>query len=141
VIALVDDQRLSAILRGYSPPDPSSAVATTGCWYLRLCQAVLDADERTGALSRPFAVLPPAERASALRTVLDLPADITLVSLRDLAPLMAELRRRHPLNLLSLEALAAAVHLDADVVLSTASPRLQVALAAEGRSVTVVPLG
>lgn len=55
---LVDDQLLSSILRGHPPPSADATVFTTGYWYVRLCQAVLKAGERTGALSAPFAALP-----------------------------------------------------------------------------------
>ena len=66
---------------------------------------------------------------------MQLPAAIGLVSLRDLAPLMGGLRRDHSLNVLGMEALAAAKYLHADVFLRTASPQLQAALAHEGLSV------
>jgi hypothetical protein len=49
--------------------------------------------------------------------VLGLPDDIALVSLRQLAPDIGRLRRRHPLNILGTEALAAAIRLEAEVVL------------------------
>ena len=57
------------------------------------------------------------------------------MSLRLLGPLIGQLRRRHQLNMLSIEALAAALYLEADVYLSAPSPRLEEALRAEGRSV------
>jgi hypothetical protein len=52
-------------------------------------------------------------------------------------PLIGQLRERHVLNILGMEALAAATRLGADVFLSASSPRLEVALRAEGRDVTV----
>lgn len=51
---------------------------------------------------------------------------------------MGYLRPRLDLNLLGREVLAAAVHLEAEVVLSALSPRLEVALRHEGRLVEVV---
>lgn len=137
MIQLVDDQKLSAILRGRAPPDLGVEVFTTGCWYVRLCRAVLRASGQTGALSSPFAALPPATRARAVKRLLDLPDAIGLLSLRELAPSMGQLRQRHELNLLGLEALAAAVRLGADVILSARSPRLEAALHAEGCGVIV----
>jgi hypothetical protein len=131
VTLLVDDQHLGRLLRGDPPPVPGP-VFTTGYWYVRLCQAVLVAGERTGTLSRPFDALPPDRRARAVAAVLELPASIGLLSLRTLAPLIAELRGRHGLNILGVEALAAAVHLGADVYLSAPSPGLEEALRAEG---------
>ena len=135
---IVDDQRLSEILRGGHPPRPDEAVYTTGYWYVRLCQAVLGASERTGALSQPFAGQPASIREQAVRRLLELPDEIGLVSLRTLGPVIARHRRRHRLNALGSEALAAAAHLGADVFLSAPSPRLEEALQAEGLHVEVI---
>jgi hypothetical protein len=135
---LVDDQLLSQILRGASPPKRRTPVFTTGYWYVRLCQAVLGGGTRRGALSGPFAALPGPARERALEAMLDLPDSIGIVSLRELAPTIGRLRQRHDLNILSMEALAAAGHLDAEVYLSVASPRLEEALRDEGRRVFVV---
>ena len=68
----------------------------------------------------------------------ELPDEIGLISLRELAPVIAQLRSRHQLNILSIEAVAAAVYLGATVGLSTRSPRLEAALTAEGRAVEIV---
>lgn len=138
MIQLVDDQLLGEILRGAAPPEPGSETYTTGYWYVRLCQAVLSASERSGVLSTPFQALPAASRTRAVRAVLELPETVGLLSLRDLAPLIGHLRGRHNLNMLAMEALAAAVHLDARVVLSAPSPRLEDALRAEGRTAMVL---
>lgn len=135
---LVDDQLLSGILCGASPPKRRSPVFTTGYWYVRLCQAVLGAAHRTGVLSAPFAALPPDARVRALQGLLELPDSIGLLSLRDLGPLIGQQRQRYDLNILGMEALAAAIQLTADVYLSARSPRLEAALQAEGRRVTVV---
>ncbi len=135
--ALIDDQLLGRVLRGQLPRYlGTKELCTTGCWYLRLCQAVVAADRRTGVLSQPFADLPPELRERAMAAVLVLPPDIGLVSLRELAPVVAQLRKRHQLNLLAAEALGAAVHLGADVFLSASSPRLEQALTAENLTVS-----
>lgn len=105
---------------------------TTGLWYVRLCQAVLAANPRGGQLSGPIAALPPATQLAAINALIALPENIGLLSLRTLGSVIAEMRSRHQLNLLSVEALAAARTLDADVLLSTRSPQLEHALAAEG---------
>ena len=137
-IALVDDQMLGQLLRGDPPATlASQELYTTGYWYVRLCQAVLGADRRTGVLSRPFAELPADLRDRAVRAVLELPTGIGLLSLRELAPTMAELRPRHQLNVLGLEALAAAKSLGARVHLSAPSPLLEAALGAEHLQVDV----
>ena len=135
---IVDDQLLGELLRGGHPPRPREAVYTTGYWYVRLCQAVLGASERTGTLSQPFAGQPANLRDQAIRRLLELPDEIGLVSLRTLGPLIARHRRRHRLNALGSEALAAAAYLRASVFLSVPSPRLEDALRAEGLHVEVV---
>ena len=139
-VALIDDQLLGAVLRG-QPPRVLAAkeLYTTGYWYVRLCQAVLGAQERTGVLSRPFAELPDELRERALAAVLELPPDIGLISLRELGPTIAQLRQHHQLNNLSIEALAAATRLRADVHLSAPSPQLEQALRSAGLKVKVQP--
>lgn len=136
---LVDDQLVGHILRGARPPElPAGAeVFTTGCWYVRLCQAVLST-RSSGRLTAPFGELTPELREGAVAAVLELPPSIGLLSLRELGPLIGPLRQRHALNLLSREALAAAHKLQAHVVLSVTSPSLEAALAIEGLGCTVV---
>ena len=138
---LVDDQLLSVVLRGQELPAPLGSdptIATTGYWYVRLCQAVLGVADRPGTLSGPFTALPGDQREQALAAVLELPEEIGLVSLRELGPVIGRLRARHQLNILGAEALAAAVYLDATVALSARSPRLEGALSVEGMSFQVV---
>jgi hypothetical protein len=137
VTLLVDDEMLGSVLRGDPLPADDQPVFTTGCWYVRLCGAVLGRTDPPGRLSSPFIALPPGLRDRAERALLELPDAIGLLSLRDLSPLMGRLRRRHDLNLLSLEALAAALQLGATVSLSSSSPRLEAALASEGCPVTL----
>jgi hypothetical protein len=137
-VALIDDQLLGQVLRGRRPRSLASAeLHTTGYWYVRLCQAALGANERTGVLSRPFAELSPSLRDKALRAVLDLPDDIGMLSLRHLGPTIAQLRQHHQLNVLGLEALAAASILGAKVFLSAPSPMLESALRSERLEVKV----
>jgi hypothetical protein len=139
-IALIDDQALGAVLRGSTPRAlRRRRLATTGYWYGRLCQAVLAAAERPGTLLAPFDALPPDQRERALAALVELPDEIELLSLRTLGPVIGRLRRRHALNALGSEALAAAVVLDAAVYLSTPSPLLEAALTAEERPVRHVP--
>ena len=137
MIQLVDDQRLSAILRGDPPPQPDSDVFTTGYWYVRLCLAVLTATARPGTLSGPFLDLPEPVRSHAIEALVALPDPIGMMSLRDLGPTIAQLRARHQLNILGMEVLAAALHLDAAVYLSASSPKLEAALTDEGLTVVV----
>ena len=137
--ALIDDQLLSRVLLGRAPRTFSSKrLYTTGYWYVRLCQAALGADERNGVLSQPFRNLPPNLRAGARAALLELPDEIGLLSLRDLGPTIAELRNRHQLNILGIEALAAASRLGAQVYLSATSPLLERALSLEDIEVKVL---
>ena len=137
MIHLVDDQHLGAILRSDSPLGPDTEVFTTGYWYVRLCQAILTGSAQPGKLSAPFRNLPEPTRSRAVDALLVLPERIGLVSLRDLGPTIGRLRSRHQLNILGMEALAAATYLDAHVHLSAGSPKLEAALVAENRTVTV----
>ncbi len=81
--------------------------------------------------------LPELERSLAPSGLLELPAEIELLSLRELGPVIVQLRARHNLDILSMEALAAATRLGAAVILSAPSPRLEAALKAEGVGATV----
>ncbi|MFN3219445.1 MAG: hypothetical protein ACE367_23390 [Acidimicrobiales bacterium] len=137
MIRLVDDQHLGAILRGDPTAHSDGQVFTTGYWYVRLCQAVVTATSQPDRLSGPFLDLPEPLRSRAIDALLVLPESIGLLSLRDLGPSIGWLRERHQLNILGMEALAAAVHLDAVVQLSARSPKLEAALEAEGLTVTV----
>ena len=139
-VVLIDDQLLGAVLRGQPPRVlASKELYTTGYWYVRLCQAVLGAQERAGVLSRPFVELPDELRQRSLAAVLELPADIGLLSLRELGPTIAQLRQHNQLNILSIEALAAATRLQANVHLSGPSPLLEEALRAANLKVKVQP--
>lgn len=139
-VALIDDQMLGAVLRGQRPRVlASKEIYTTGHWYVRLCQAALGAQERTGVLSGPFAELPEPLRQRALAALLELPDEVGMLSLRELGPTIAELRSHHQLNILSIEALAAAARLDAQVYLSASSPQLEHALRSANLKVRVQP--
>jgi hypothetical protein len=111
-------------------------VATTGLWYYRLCHAIRS-DIVVGALSGPFLSAPIDVRAQAGAALVRLPEHVELVSLRDLAPTMAELVDRHRLNVLSLEALAAALNLGADLALAEGSENPTLIEAAESERVRV----
>jgi hypothetical protein len=78
-------------------------------------------------------------RNRALAAVLELPADIGLLSLRELGPTIAQLRQHHQLNIFSIEALAAATRLQANVHLSGPSTQLEQALRSASLKVKVQP--
>jgi hypothetical protein len=82
--------------------------------------------------------LPNELHARAIGALLELPDEIGLVSLRELAPVIGQLRARHDLNILGMGVLAAAVHLRADVYLSAPSPRLEQSLRREARAVQIL---
>ncbi len=96
---------------------PEVVLHTTTYWYYRACRAaVLGAG---GHLSGPFRELPQLEQQRAIGAMLQLPDDIGLPPTRQLVPLMVEIAGRHPqLNLLNLEAVAAARALAATIWLS-----------------------
>lgn len=131
--ALIDDQVLGAVLRNQTPRVlRRRQLATTGYWYVRLCQAALRSSGHAGVLSGPFQGLPQEQRERAVDLLLELPPQIELLSVRRLAPDIGRLRASHQLNVLSIEALAAARALDAEVFLSAPSPALETALTTEG---------
>ena len=72
------------------------------------------------------------------RRCLEIPDFIGLLSLRQLGPVIGQLRQRHNLNILGVEAVTAAVVLQVDVHLSASSPRLEEALRAERREVVIL---
>lgn len=142
--ALVDDHVLVRALTDQLTDDDLDAIdedelATTGCWYYRLCQAIRSTTV-TGALSGPLDRLPPDRRDRVLDLLAVLPDEIHVAPLRALAPRMAVLVQRHPLNLVALEALAAAQAPRTSLVLdrANAGPRLIEACRTEGIEVRLV---
>jgi hypothetical protein len=120
---VVDDHLLLRVLLDDEPPAlrPAGAtIATTGLWYHRLCRALADATV-VGSMSRRLGDVSAAVAADVLATVIELPESIELLSLRVLAWPMGELVDAGArLNLISLEALAAARHLSAELCLAAA---------------------
>jgi hypothetical protein len=119
---LLDDRLLVAHLVGAKVVDRRSKASlhTTTYWYYRACRAA--ALGGSGQLSGPFAQLGPSDQARAIATMLRLPDDIGLPDPRLLVPAMTEIASRHPrLNLLNVEAAAAARVLQARVLLSPAA--------------------
>lgn len=143
-VVLVDDHLLLRVLLGNEPPTlrPSNTViATTGLWYHRLCRALAD-EKVVGSISRQLGDVDDAVASAVLGTVIDLPDTIELVSLRRLGWPMGELVHSGArLNLLSLEALAAARLLSADVCLAQADNNAPLRSAAARAGVTVRMVG
>jgi hypothetical protein len=122
-IVLVDDHLLLRLLLDQEPsalrPEGAS-LATTGLWYHRLCRALAN-KAVVGSLTRQLGSVDPAVAAEVLGSVIELPDTIEVVSLRTIGWPMGELVDTGArLNLLSLEALAAARHLSAELCLAEA---------------------
>jgi hypothetical protein len=108
---IVDDHLLLQVLRGNEPTSlrpTGAAISTTGLWYHRLCRALTD-QSITGSMSKSLGKVDARIANAAVRAVIELPDTIGLVSLRSLGwPMASLIADGVRLNLLSLEALAAA---------------------------------
>jgi hypothetical protein len=137
---IVDDHLLLQILLGNEPASlrPSgAALSTTGLWYHRLCWALAD-QSITGSMSRSLGRVDSRIASAAVRAVVELPDTIGVVSLRSLGwPMASLIADGVRLNLLSLEALAAAQMLDAEICLAEADKNPTLLEAAERRGVSV----
>lgn len=137
---LVDDHLLLRVLLDDEPLAlrPAGAViATTGLWYHRLCRA-LASNRVIGSLSGRLGAVDETVGAAVLAAVIELPDGIELLSLRTLGWPMAELVHAGVrLNLLSLEALAAARTLPAEICLAEADANEPLRAAARDFAVAV----
>ena len=137
---VVDDHLLLRILLDDEPealrPD-GGRVFTTGLWYHRLCRSVGDR-EVVGVFSRAIGGASPSVAARAIAAITQLPDLIDLISLRELAWPMARLVDDGVrLNLMSLEALAAAEHLEAELCIAVTDMNPPLLAAAQTRATTV----
>ena len=134
---VIDDHLLLQILLDKEPRalrHPGAQVFTTGLWYHRLCRA-LSSGAVAAALSRSLGRADPAVAKAAIRAATVLPDTVGLLSLRDLAWPMAQLIHGGVrLNLMSLEALAAAEHIGAELCLATSDENPQLLAAAGARA-------
>ncbi len=141
---VVDDALLLAVLVGRPTGRADVAMAaasrgevfTTGSWYWRLGRAI--AQPGAGSLSRALLAMSHQERHRAETALGELPAEIGLLSLRRLVPVMRALPGQF--NLLTAEAAAAAVVLGGTIVVGTESPLLARAAATAGMDIEVVSL-
>lgn len=117
---LIDDRLLVDWILAAKRPKwaPRAQLLTTQYWFYRAARgAVAGAG---GQLSGPFEALPAEAQARAIEGLLTLPDDVGLPESRSLVPVMVEVSRRHArLNLMNVEAVAAARLLDARVFLSS----------------------
>lgn len=122
---VVDDHLLRDVLTGQRPRDLggiASGLATTGLWLFRLTSSFAD-PRVVGKLSGPVAALPVELQDEFRSHLVELPDDIAVLHLRDLAWPMAQLQHRHRalghhLSAAMAEALAAAHKLDAGIAVS-----------------------
>lgn len=141
---VVDDHLLLRILLDDEPEElrPSGGrVFTTGLWYHRLCRSVGD---RTvvGVFSRAIGRADPPVAAAAIQAITRLPDSIDLISLRELAWPMARLVDDGVrLNLMSLEALAAAEYLGAELCLAVADENAPLLAAVQARLAAIRLIG
>ena len=136
---LIDDHLLARLLVGEPPRSlrHSGPIFTTGLWYHRLCRSVAN-PAVTRVISRLLGGNDPQLGAGVARAVIDLPDEIGLVSLRQLSwPMAALVDAGARLNLMSLEALAAAEHLGAEIHLASTDENPPLIAAATGRGVAV----
>ena len=129
---VVDDQTLFDVLAGHADDlDVESnrgEMFTTGSWYYRLARAAA-MGSGLGSLSGRLFDLPSANQERVRRALDELPAEVGLLSLRFVVPVMQALRVQRPLNFLGAEALAAALMLDANIVVGVHAPLLAAAAA------------
>jgi hypothetical protein len=118
---LLDDRLLiEELLLGLDLGRQRPAIYTTSYWHYRACRAAVAG--AGGKLSGPFELLPAKQQEQAILSLLELRDDIALPDPRETVPVMAQFAGRHPkLNLLNLEAAAAAFTLRAEVWLSPAA--------------------
>lgn len=140
---VVDDHLLLSILLEEEPAELRSTGArifSTGLWYHRLCRA-LGNSAVVGTFERALSETEPAVATTAIKAVTRLPESIELLSMRELAwPMARLLDDGVRLNLLSLEALAAAEHVEAELCLAAAdtNPPLAEAAQARGRPCRII---
>jgi hypothetical protein len=139
-VVLIDDHLHLRTLLDDEPEGLRSGdvrLATTGLWYHRLCRALNDTAV-LGSMSRQLGVPTDDVASAAVAAVVDLPEDIELRSLRDLGwPMGAVVASGVRLNLLSLEAIAAAEALEADICLAPADENPPLLAVARQRGIEV----
>ncbi len=139
---VVDDHLLRDILVGDRDENLDGValdgVATTGLWLFRLCSSFADPSV-IGKLSRPVASLPEDMQARFRSQLVQLPATIDVLGLREMAWPMALLQTRHrsegrALSAAMVEALAAAHRLGRAIAVSAddVGPNLRAAAEADG---------
>ncbi|MCU1372921.1 MAG: hypothetical protein JWO68_207 [Actinomycetia bacterium] len=141
-VVLDDRLLIEELLVGLPARRRRGPLHTTSYWYFRACRAAVLGG--SGHLSGPLEGLGPGQREAAILSLLELREEIALPDPRAAVPAMARLAARHPrLNLLNLEAAAAAQLLSATVWLSeeSAAGVLPSVLEAEGITWRTIGIG
>jgi hypothetical protein len=120
--AVIDDQLVLSLILGRAVRAEGDLL-TTYTWWWRLGAAIRRRDG--GALSGPTLGLSDLERAALVDTVDALPTRIQVPDPRALYPLAADIAAAHSLNLLSAEAVAAAVVFEAEIVVAADNPSVR----------------
>lgn len=138
--AVIDDHLLLQVLLDDEPPDlrpDGGRISTTGRWYHRLCRALVN-PTIAGAMSKSLGNADPELGTAAVQAATALPTAIGLTSLRQLAwPMARLLDVGVRLNLMSLEALAAAEQLGAEICLAEADENKPLIDAARQRGISI----
>jgi hypothetical protein len=129
VAVVVDDRLLLDCLAGRAPEPVGSelemgGVFTTSAWYFRLGRAAFGSSG-AGALSNRLQELEQVIQDRIRSGLQDLPLSIGLLHPRVVVPVMFALRVRRQLNVLTAEALAVALVVQARVVVTTDAPLLR----------------
>ena len=132
---VVDDRLLFDVIAGTEPAElldvAGDGVATTFSWYYRLARAVAT-DRIEGALSRHYVGLPADRQAEVRRVLDDLSDRVEIVSPKESVPVMSALATMATVNMLTADAVAAALILDAPILVSTRSDLLERAASVAG---------
>jgi hypothetical protein len=141
-LIVIDDRLLlevvveapSPTIRPYLEAADRRELYTTGYWYWRLARAI--AHPTGGTLSGPFSGMADDVQRRVLGAMADLPASIGVLPLRRLVPIMAALPGQ--INVLTAEAVAAAIVIDGSIAVTTQSEMLNRTARAAGIAVDVV---
>lgn len=140
---VIDDRLLLDVLAGRAPASVatqlrSGGVFTTSAWYYRLGRAAF-AGSGQGALSGPLTSLEPNVRQEVVAALQALPEGIGLLHPRVVVPVMLALRVRRQLNVLSAEALAVAMLVEGELLVTIDAPVLRAGAEDLGVGYTVRP--
>jgi hypothetical protein len=134
LLTAFSERRTTSVDRRVADAIAAGELFTTGAWYWRLARAV--SASSMGRLSRAAGELSKQEQQLVSSALSQFPDEIGMLHLRTLVPVMATLSG--PPNLLTAEAVAAAIVLDASILVTTDSELLRRTASAVGVTVEVV---